>query len=158
MLASFRDSLFTEVTMLRKRPLIFMLKLFKMNLSKIVISGCFLIFISQRASGQNPINWTTDQLIEPSALSAMIKSDKEIPVIFSIGPGAVVPHSNDIGMINESENMKKFKEQLSNLPKDTQIVIYCGCWPYDVCKIERVTTMIVKRKHFMIIPDLRNTP
>ena len=158
MLASFRDSLFTEVTMLRERPLIFMLKLFKMNLSKIVISGCFLIFIGQKASGQNPVNWTTDQLIEPSALSAMIKSDKEIPVIFSIGPGAVVPHSNDIGMINESENMKKFKEQLSNLPKDTQIVIYCGCCPYDVCKIERVTTVIVKRKRFMIIPDLRNTP
>jgi len=148
MLASFRDSLFTEVTMLRERPLIFMLKLFKMNLSKIVISGCFLIFIGQKASGQNPVNWTTDQLIEPSALSAMIKSDKEIPVIFSIGPGAVVPHSKDIGMINESENMKKFKEQLSNLPKDTQIVIYCGCCPYEHCPNVRPAIQLLKDMKF----------
>src|SRR5439155_3642181 len=117
MLASFRDSLFTEVTMLRERPLIFMLKLFKMNLSKIVISGCLLIFIGQKASGQNPVNWTTDQLIEPSALSGMIKSDKEIPVIFSIGPGAIVPHSKDIGMINESENMKSSKNNYEIFPK-----------------------------------------
>jgi len=119
-----------------------------MNLAKTIISGWFLIFLGQKALGQNPVNWTTDQLIEPSTLSAIIKSDKDIPVIFSIGPGAVVPHSKEIGMINEAENMKKFKEQLSNLPKDTQIVVYCGCCPYEHCPNVRPAIQLLKDMKF----------
>src|SRR6476469_8240044 len=92
---------------------------------KIII--VLLLFLCQRTLAQNPVNWTIDELIEPSDLSATIKANKQLPVIFSIGPGAIIPHSKDIGMIKEAENMKKFKDQLTNLPKDTQIVVYCGC-------------------------------
>jgi hypothetical protein len=74
-----------------------------MNLVKTIITGCFLIILGQKVSGQNPVNWTTDQLVEPSELAATLKSNKEIPVIFSIGPGAIIPHSKDIGMIKEEE-------------------------------------------------------
>jgi len=71
--------------------------------------------------------------MEPSDLSSTIKADKNIPVIFSIGPGGIIPHSRDIGMIKDAENMKKFKDELVSLPKDTPIVIYCGCCPFEHC-------------------------
>ncbi len=124
-------------------------KFFRMTFTKNIKIVGFLIILSwQKASGQNPINWTNDQLIEPSELAATIKSNKDIPVIFSIGPGAIVPHSKDIGMIKEEENMKKFREQLSGLPKDTQIVVYCGCCPYEHCPNVRPAIQLLKDMKF----------
>jgi hypothetical protein len=71
-----------------------------------------------------------------------------VPVIFSIGPGAIIPHSKDIGMIKESENMQKFKDQLAALAKDTQIVIYCGCCPFEHCPNVRPAIQLLKDLNF----------
>lgn len=120
-----------------------------MTFPKIIKIVCFLTMVDcQNASAQNPVNWTSDQLIEPSELAASIKSNKEIPIIFSIGPGAIIPHSKDMGMIKEEDNMKKFKEQLLNLPKDTQIVVYCGCCPYEHCPNVRPAIQLLKDMKF----------
>lgn len=105
-----------------------------MNFSRTMKAlGLMLLFITQKTMAQNSVNWTNDQLIEPSELSSTLKINKDVPVIFSIGPGAIIPHSKDIGMIKEAENMKKFEGQLTNLPKDTSIVVYCGCCPFERC-------------------------
>lgn len=106
------------------------------------------LFISSKSFGQNPVNWTSDQLVEPSALSATITANKNIPVIFSVGPGAIIPHSKDIGMVKDAENMKKFKDELANLPKDTQIVIYCGCCPFERCPNVRPAIQLLKDMKF----------
>ncbi len=120
-----------------------------MTFPKIIKIVCFLTMVGcQNASAQNPVNWTSDQLIEPSELAPSIKSNKEIPIIFSIGPGAIIPHSKDMGMIKEEDNMKKFKEQLLNLPKDTQIVVYCGCCPYEHCPNVRPAIQLLKDMKF----------
>jgi len=102
----------------------------------------------QKAYAQAPINWTNDQLLQPSDLAATLKDNKEMPVIFSIGPGAVIPHSKDIGMIKEEENMKKFKAELENLPKDTGIIIYCGCCPYEHCPNVRPAIQLLRDMKF----------
>ena len=114
----------------------------------IKILGFLLLFIGEKATAQNKINWTNDDLLEPSDLSATIKSNKNVPVIFSIGPGAIIPHSKDIGMIKETENMQKFKDQLSTLAKDTQIVIYCGCCPFEHCPNVRPAIQLMKDLNF----------
>lgn len=106
------------------------------------------LFISSKSFGQNPVNWTSDQLVEPSELSATITANKNIPVIFSVGPGAIIPHSKDIGMVKDAENMKKFKDELANLPKDTQIVIYCGCCPFERCPNVRPAIQLLKDMKF----------
>lgn len=107
-----------------------------------------LLFISQISIAQNPVNWTPEQLMAPSELSTIIKDNKQVPVIFSIGPGAVIPHSKDMGMIKEAENMKEFKEQLARLPKDTQLVVYCGCCPYEHCPNVRPAIQLLKDMNF----------
>jgi rhodanese-related sulfurtransferase len=108
----------------------------------------FGLFNWQKASAQNPVNWTNDQLLQPAELAETLKDNKEIPVIFSIGPGAVVPHSRDMGMIKEEENMKKFKGELEGLPKDTSIIIYCGCCPYEHCPNVRPAIQLLKDMKF----------
>jgi len=81
-------------------------------------------------------------------LSATLKSNKDVPVIFSIGPGAVIPSSKEIGMIKEADNMNKFKEALSKLPKDTRIVVYCGCCPYEHCPNVRPAIQLMNEMKF----------
>jgi len=102
----------------------------------------------QKAAAQNPINWTNDQLLRPSELATALKDNKDISVIFSIGPGAIIPHSRDMGMIKEEDNMKKFKQELESLPKDTSIVIYCGCCPYEHCPNVRPAIELLKEMKF----------
>ena len=111
----------------------------------LILSG---LFSWQKTSAQNPVNWTNDQLLQPSELAATIKDNKEISVIFSIGPGAVIPHSRDMGMIKEEENMKKFKRELEALPRDTSIIIYCGCCPYEHCPNVRPAIELLKEMKF----------
>jgi hypothetical protein len=107
-----------------------------------------LILACGRASAQEAPNWNKDQLIEPSDLSAAIKSNKDVPVIFSVGPGAIIPSSKDLGMAKEAENLQKFRNQLSGLPKDTAIVVYCGCCPFERCPNVRPAIQLLKELGF----------
>jgi len=112
------------------------------------IAIVLVAFAFQRASAQNPVNWTPDQLMAPSELAATLKENKEIPVIFSVGPSALIPHSKDMGMIKEKENLKKFKDALAALPKDSRIVVYCGCCPYEHCPNVRPAVEVLKEMKF----------
>jgi thiosulfate/3-mercaptopyruvate sulfurtransferase len=106
------------------------------------------IFIGQRSLAQGRPNWTSDQLMEPSELATNLKSKKYIRLIFSVGPGAVIPTSRDIGMTKETENLDKFKDQLSGLSQNTPIVVYCGCCPFEHCPNVRPAISLLKQMNF----------
>ena len=109
----------------------------------------FILLVSCNSSpAQKKQNWTKDQLLPPAELAATLKSEKNIPVIICVGPGASIPHSIDIGMTNDAENIEKFKEVLSKLPKDTSIVFYCGCCPYERCPNVRPAIYILNSMKF----------
>src|SRR3954462_6596773 len=83
-------------------------------------SYLFLIFIlaslfATKVSAQNPVNWTNDQLMPPAELAVLIKEKKNVPLVYSIGPGATIPGSRSIGMVRDEENLTKFKKQLDSL-------------------------------------------
>ncbi len=105
-------------------------------------------FASQTLTAQNPVNWTSDQLMQPVQLAQMMQSNKPLPVIYSVGPGAVVPHSVDIGSVKEKDNLNEFKNQLGKLPKDAAIVVYCGCCPYEHCPNVRPAVAALKEMKF----------
>ncbi|HEX4852407.1 MAG TPA: rhodanese-like domain-containing protein [Puia sp.] len=78
--------------------------------------------------------WTDKQLLEPSVLARLINDQNaKQPIIFCVGPKAVIKNSIDIGPGKDQANLDKFKQQLSKLPKDALIVIYCGCCPFEHC-------------------------
>ena len=106
------------------------------------------LILGQKAIAQNPINWTPEQLMNPAQLSAILKDNKNIPVILCIGPGAIIPQSKDIGMVKDAENLKSYKDALAKLPKDTQIVIYCGCCPYEHCPNVRPAVQLLNEMKF----------
>ena len=107
--------------------------------SKHFFSLLYFAFIftawSQDSFGQaaHPEPWTENQLMPPSVLAGMITKGKGTPIIFSVGPGAVIKGSIDIGPAQEKGNLDKLSTALSKLPKDKEIVIYCGCCPFEHC-------------------------
>lgn len=83
-------------------------------------------------SQQEP--WTAEQLMEPADLADVLKSDdREVPVIISLGAGNIIGNSKDTGPSGEKESLQNLKNEVKDLPKDTNLVIYCGCCPFAHC-------------------------
>lgn len=111
----------------------------------------FLFFVTclgQKAFAQNPVNWTKDDLMEPLELATMLKSGKQLPLIFSVGPGATIPQSKHIGMTNDEANLASLKQELTVLPTASSIVIYCGCCPFEHCPNVRPAIALLKQLQF----------
>jgi thiosulfate/3-mercaptopyruvate sulfurtransferase len=115
-------------------------------LSFFLIMGASFISTAQSSSAEP---WTANQLLPPADLAKVI-TDKNVPqpFVFSIGPDALIKGSIDIGPGCEKENLAKLKEQLSKLPKDANIVIYCGCCPFEHCPNIRPAFKLLKDMKF----------
>jgi thiosulfate/3-mercaptopyruvate sulfurtransferase len=46
------------------------------------------------------------------------------------------------------KNLAKFKDSLSTLPPNTNIVIYCGCCPFDHCPNVRPAIALLQQMKF----------
>lgn len=83
-------------------------------------------------TGREP--WTADQLLAPEKLAATIKdSNATHPIILSVSPGPVIPGSIDIGPTSDKSNLERLKTHLKTISKDADVVLYCGCCPFERC-------------------------
>lgn len=93
--------------------------------------------------------WTQQQLLNPADLAKTLNSPKSAqPIVFSVGPQAVIKGSIDIGSTMMKENLSKLKQKLEKLPKNSQIVVYCGCCPFDRCPNIRPAIALLKDMQF----------
>ena len=121
----------------------------KMFISSLVTIGFILMsqFCISQQTNQYP--WKPNQLLTPADLATTINNkDASQPVIYSIGPSAYIKGSIDIGNTKEKENLDKFKEQVSKLPKNAAIVIYCGCCPFEHCPNIRPAFNLLTKMNF----------
>ncbi len=96
-----------------------------------------------------PEPWTADQLLPPADLAAVINDPNgKKPVIICVGPGALIKGSIDTGPAKEKENLEKLRKRLSELPKNTNIVIYCGCCPFEHCPNIRPAFRLLNEMNF----------
>ena len=104
------------------------------------------------------IPWTESQLLEPSVLAANIKvAEKATPVIFNIGAVEDIKGAKHIGPVSHNENMNSLKAAVSSMPKNTEIIIYCGCCPFAKCPNIRPAFLELKKLGFNNI-KLLNLP
>jgi len=100
------------------------------------------------SQGQND-PWTQEQLLAPAELAKKLSNPKSpLPIIFSIGMQAIVKGSVDIGPVMMAENLNVLKQQLSKLPKNAEIVVYCGCCPFSACPNIRPAMALLKEMQF----------
>ncbi len=83
-------------------------------------------------NGKEP--WTKEQLMEPADLAKTINDPSaQKPIIYSVGPGGDIKGTIEMGPAQEKENLDRLKSALSGLSRDTAIVIFCGCCPFEHC-------------------------
>ena len=93
--------------------------------------------------------WTQDQLMAPADLAKVLKNPKAPqPIIFSVGMQAIIKNSIEIGPAMMAENINLLKQKLGKLPKNSRIVIYCGCCPFDRCPNIRPAMQLLKNMQF----------
>jgi len=125
----------------------------------LIFTLLFSIFASSLSLAQSTIrsnqtldkkdNWTQKDLIEPSALAAIIANPKaNQPKIFNIGVVDNIKGAINMGGVSEKENLQKLNNALSKLPKSTFLVVYCGCCPFERCPNIRPAVNLIKTMGF----------
>ena len=109
---------------------------------------CTVIILLVSFKQGPPETWRKDQLIEPAALAQIISAKATHPIIYSIGFGAGIKNSVVMGPASDGVNLQKWKDVLEKLPKDTSIVIYCGCCPFEHCPNVRPAFKLLNDLHF----------
>ncbi|HYK76175.1 MAG TPA: rhodanese-like domain-containing protein [Daejeonella sp.] len=78
--------------------------------------------------------WTNSQLMDPADLAAILRNPKAAqPLIYNIGVVDDIKGAKHLGASSEKANLEKFRKVLQTLPKNTNLVVYCGCCPFDKC-------------------------
>jgi rhodanese-related sulfurtransferase len=78
-------------------------------------------------------------LMQPADLAAKLKSaSTPKPLLLHVGfhilyTQAHIPGSEYVGPTSEEAGLQLLRSRVAKLPKDTSIVIYCGCCPWSDC-------------------------
>ncbi|HEX7159162.1 MAG TPA: rhodanese-like domain-containing protein [Edaphobacter sp.] len=80
----------------------------------------------------------TADLIQPADLAATLQSASAKPLILQVGSHVLfaeahIPGSEYAGPTGQDAGLQILKDRVATLPKDTAIVLYCGCCPWDHC-------------------------
>ena len=93
--------------------------------------------------------WTQQQLLAPAELAKVLNNPKSPqPIVFSIGMQAIIKGSIDIGPVMRADNLNSLKQKLTTLPKNSKIVVYCGCCPFSRCPNVRPAMALLKSMEF----------
>lgn len=78
-------------------------------------------------------------VVEPQALSARLKDkSKPAPLVIHVGFSPLyklghIPGSEYFGPGSKPEPLVALRRRLSKVPRDREIVLYCGCCPWVHC-------------------------
>ncbi|RWY48562.1 rhodanese-like domain-containing protein [Mucilaginibacter gilvus] len=102
--------------------------------------------------------WIEKELLAPSELATAIKSGAaKTPLILNIGAVEDIKGAQHIGAVSDAENLVKLRRAIADLPKNTEVVIYCGCCPFTKCPNIRPAFNELKKSGFTDI-KLLNLP
>jgi hypothetical protein len=84
-----------------------------------------------------PDPWAQNEVLQPAELAKAIESGKA-PIILSVAfpvlyKGKHVVHAINAGPTSKPEGIEALKAAVAKLPKDADLVIYCGCCPMVKC-------------------------
>ena len=90
--------------------------------------------IGQQLPGNTLQNnhWNTNQLLQPTALINLMKTDKNV-IVYNIGVVQDIKGARHIGAASEKEKLQLLNTILKTQDKNKTVVVYCGCCPFDKC-------------------------
>lgn len=84
--------------------------------------------------------WTNAQVLHAADLASELGNSKgaSAPTVVYVGfrtlfEGGHVPQASFHGTASKEDGIADLKKWLATLPRSTNLVIYCGCCPFDRC-------------------------
>jgi thiosulfate/3-mercaptopyruvate sulfurtransferase len=135
---------------LARRPTGMLLQSNVRGVAALLVLGIFAamplapVLRSNQSGADNPAKtaepWTDTQILQAADLAREIASAKggSAPTIVYVGfrtlfEGGHVPQASFHGTASKEEGLAELKKWLATLPRSTNLVIYCGCCPFNRC-------------------------
>ncbi len=117
-----------------------------LSLTKLALAGAMaLAMTAPSALGQVPQRsgadpWSAAQLIDPADFArelAAAKADSRPTVVYvgfrTLFEGGHVPGATFHGTASTEAGLASLRAWAASLPRTTDVVVYCGCCPFDRC-------------------------
>jgi rhodanese-related sulfurtransferase len=107
-----------------------------------------------------PDPWTAADLIEPAQLAPRLKGPPAArPIVYYVGFGVLyrskhIPGAEFVGPASKQEGLQALREAALKHPRSQEIVIYCGCCPWDNCPNMRPAFQTLKEMGFVNLKAL----
>ena len=106
--------------------------------------------------------WTPKDVVEPATLAAQLKKSGEKPLLVQVGFRSLydqghIPGSTYCGPAFRADGLAKLKECVAGVPRTKEILLYCGCCPWEECPnlrpaFEALSQMGFKQVRVLYIP------
>ena len=92
-------------------------------------------------------------VVQPRDLAAQLRGDGPKPFVIGIGPAGMyrrkhIPGSVGTGATDRKEGLDALKAATEKLPRNRDIVLYCGCCPWDSCPNVKPAAALLKQMGF----------
>ncbi len=92
-------------------------------------------------------------LIQPGDVAARLAAKGAAPAVFHVGPNLLyrnkhIPGSIYAGPGSRSEGLEALKVAVGKLPRDREIIVYCGCCPWSNCPNVKPAVELLKQMGF----------
>jgi rhodanese-related sulfurtransferase len=92
-------------------------------------------------------------LIQPNEVSAQVTAKGPHPVILQVGPnvlyrGKHIPGAVYAGPASRAEGLELLKTAAGKLPRNSEIIVYCGCCPWGNCPNVKPAMALLKDMGF----------
>lgn len=122
----------------------------------VVALSAFLAFGQEAAEP-----WSRSEVIEPAALATLLKASQP-PMVISVAFPVLhrsrhIAGAVDAGAASKPDGITALRNLVSGKPKDTPVVVYCGCCPMEKCPNVRPAYRALKELGFQNVRVL-NVP
>jgi len=113
---------------------------FPNTLSYLRVLILFVLAVSVRFAIASPADpWTVAQTVQPAQLAEELKQvkDPSLLVIYvgvrTLYNGAHIPGAGFYGPGSTEQGITELQKYAATLPKNSDVVLYCGCCPLEKC-------------------------
>ena len=92
-------------------------------------------------------------LVQPPELASQLAGKGARPAIFMVGPNVLfrskhIPGAVYAGPGNGEAGLAMLKAEAGKLPRDREVMVYCGCCPWDHCPNVKPAMNLLKQMGF----------
>ena len=89
-------------------------------------------------SGRAELPPGSPELIRPEELAKALQSGATKPTILNVGPHVIyvqahIPGAVYIGPTGSTQGLANLRTRAASMPRNSSVVIYCGCCPWEHC-------------------------